>query len=99
MSHLATSGNRTGGFTSSVVRIFVLVVLRLASSRIDTRANVTPSTIVQRLFLTPEKISIRILIKMGSNLDSSVSFKTSDQKCSSSAAPCHKGKAKVVPRG
>ena len=57
----------------------MLVVLGLTSSSIDSRANITPSTVVQRLFLAPEKISIGIFIKVGSDLNSLVSSEVSAQ--------------------
>jgi len=49
--YLATGGNRAGGFTSGIERIFSFVVLGLAGSSVNTRTDVAPSTVVQRLLL------------------------------------------------
>lgn len=48
---LAAGGNRAGGFTASIVGILALMVLRLASSGVNARTNITPCAIIQWLFL------------------------------------------------
>ena len=40
------------------------MVLGLARSGVDTRANIAPGTVVKRLLLTPEETGIGVLVKM-----------------------------------
>jgi len=43
------------------------MILRLAGSGIDSRTDVTPRTIVERLFLAPEQACIWIFVEMRSD--------------------------------
>ena len=44
------------------------MMLGLASSGVDTRTNVTPGTVVERLLLAPEKAGIGVKVKVGGDL-------------------------------
>lgn len=68
MAYLATCGDGASGLATSVVGVLALMVLGSAGGGVDTGANVTPSTVVQGFFLTPEKISIGVFVKVGCDL-------------------------------
>lgn len=61
-----TSRNGTARFSSNVRRNLVGVVLGLLQGSDQTRLDVSPSTIVQRLFLRPNKVGVRVLVEMRS---------------------------------
>ena len=67
-TYLATSGNRASGVTAGIQGVLALVVLSLVGSGQDTRSDVSPGTIVERLLLTPEEVGVGVLVKVRGNL-------------------------------
>jgi hypothetical protein len=67
-TNLATSGDRAIRRATSIVWVFSFVMSRLVGGCEDAWTNVGPSTVVERLFLAPEQIRVRVLIKVRSQL-------------------------------
>ena len=73
VNRLATGRDRTRGLAAGVQRVLALVVLRLVRGGQDTRADVRPRAVVERLLLTPEDVRVGVLVEMCRELDSEVS--------------------------
>ena len=67
-TYLATSGNRASGVAAGIQGVLALVVLSLVGSGQDTRSDVSPGTVVERLLLTPEEVGVGVLVKVRGNL-------------------------------
>lgn len=67
-TYLATGGNRARRVPASILRVLALVVLSLVGSGQDTRGNICPGSVVQRLLLAPKEIGVRVLVKVRSDL-------------------------------
>ncbi len=65
--------------------VFPFVVFRLTGSSVGPWANITPSTIVQRLLLTPKKAGIWILVEVWS--DQLISYGSSTRPMAISLIP------------
>jgi len=55
--YLAACGNRTCRFTASIMRVFTPVMLGTISGGEDAGPNISPSAVVERLFLLSLHIS------------------------------------------
>ena len=60
-TYLATSGDRASGVTAGIQGVLALMVLSLVGSGQDTRSDVSPGTVVKRLLLQSETVSLRIV--------------------------------------
>jgi hypothetical protein len=111
--YLAACGNRTCRFTASIMRVFTPVMLGTISGGEDAGPNISPSAVVERLFLCPY-ISVTWMAKIcprsyltPKDICIGVCIEVrsnlgNDQKVSQSwkedNLPNHKGREKTAPR-
>jgi hypothetical protein len=63
-ANLATGGNGASRGATSVLRVFALMMLRLLSCSLNTRADVSPRAIVKWLLLAPKQLGVGIFVEM-----------------------------------
>ena len=74
VNRLATGRNRARRLAAGVQRVLALVVLRLVRGGQDTRADVRPRAVVERLLLAPKDVRVGILVEVVSELQKWVSM-------------------------
>ena len=68
MDDLAASCDGAGRTTAGIVRVLLLVVLGLVGGGEDARTNVRIGTAVEGFLFAPQKISVRVLVEVRSEL-------------------------------